>query len=123
KAFDVIIKSNDQKVYDDYLAGALYLTGYVNISLDNVNPETPELCKGLFVPAFTQLTQVLGDKQLQGKELTDAEKGYLVDAYNYIGYYHFTQEEYKSALESFENTVKIAPEDEFANAYIEYLKS
>jgi tetratricopeptide (TPR) repeat protein len=123
KAFDVIIKSNDQKVYDEYLAGALYLTGYVNISLDNVNPETPELCQGLFVPAFTELTKLLSDKQLQGQELTDAEKGYLVDAYNYIGYYHITKEDYDSALQSFENTVKVAPEDEFANAYIEYLKS
>ncbi|WP_240903085.1 tetratricopeptide repeat protein [Sphingobacterium sp. SGG-5] len=123
KAFDVIIKSNDQKVYDEYLAGALYLTGYVNISLDNVNPETPELCKGLFVPAFTQLTQLLKDKQLQGKELTDAERGYLVDAYNYIGYYHVTKEDYASALASFEETVKVAPNDEFAKAYIEYLKS
>lgn len=123
KAFDIIIKSNDQKVYDEYLAGALYLTGYVNISLDNVNPETPELCKGLFVPAFTQLTQLLKDKQLQGKELTEAERGYLVDAYNYIGYFHVTKEDYKSALASFEETVKIAPDDEFAKAYIEYLKS
>ena len=123
KAFDLIIKSNDQKVYDEYLAGALYLTGYVNISLDNVNPETPELCKGLFVPAFTQLTQLLKDKQLQGKELTEAEKGYLVDAYNYIGYFHITKEDYKKALASFEETIKIAPDDEFAKAYIEYLKS
>ncbi len=123
KAFDVIIQANDQKVFDDYLAGALYLTGYVNISLDNVNPETPELCKGLFVPAFTQLIQVLKDKQLQGKEVTDAERGYLVDAYNYIGYFHVTKEDYKQALASFEETVKLAPEDEFANAYIEYLKS
>lgn len=123
KAFDVIVSSNDQKVYDDYLAGALYLTGYVNISKDNVDPNTPELCQGLFVPAFTQLTKLLADKELEGKEITDAERGYLVDAYNYIGYYHVTQEDYESALESFENTVKVAPEDEFANAYIEYLKS
>lgn len=122
KSFDVIIKSNDQEVYDEYLAGALYLTGYVNISLDNVDPSTPELCQGLFVPAFTQLAELLNEKQLQGKELTDAERGYLIDAHNYIGYYHITKEEYDQALVAFKNTIKVAPEDEFANAYIEYLE-
>src|SRR5690606_36309813 len=72
KSFDLIIKSNDQEVYDEYLAGALYLTGYVNISLDNVDPSTPELCQGLFVPTLTQLAVLLNEKQLQAKELTDA---------------------------------------------------
>ncbi|MBE8722904.1 tetratricopeptide repeat protein [Sphingobacterium pedocola] len=123
KAFDVIIKSNDQKVNEEYLARALYLTGYVNISLDNVNPEEADQCKGLFVPAFTQLIQVLKDKEAGGTAITDVEKSYLVDAHNYIGYYQITQEQYEAAMESFKNTVKLSPEDEFANAYIEYLES
>ncbi|GGH31024.1 tetratricopeptide repeat protein [Sphingobacterium alkalisoli] len=123
KAFDVIIKSNDQKVNDEYLARALYLTGYVNISLDNVNPEEADQCQGLFVPAFTQLIQVLKDKEAAGTAITDVEKSYLVDAHNYIGYYQITQEQYDAAMESFQNTVKLSPADEFANAYIEYLES
>lgn len=123
KAFDIIIKSNDQKVNEEYLARALYLTGYVNISLDNVNPEEADQCKGLFVPAFTQLIQVLKDKEAGGAAITDTEKSYLVDAHNYIGYYQITQEQYDAALQSFKSSVQISPEDEFANAYIEYLES
>ncbi|WP_237249523.1 tetratricopeptide repeat protein [Sphingobacterium faecale] len=123
KAFDVIVKSNDQKVYDEYLVQALYMTGYANMQLDVINPETPELTKGLFVPAFDQLIKVLKDKQAAGETLDDDATSKLVDSYNNVGYFHLLKGENKKALEYFENTIKINPEDETAQAYIDYLKS
>ncbi|MFD2554085.1 tetratricopeptide repeat protein [Sphingobacterium tabacisoli] len=123
KAFDVIVKSNDQKVYDEYLVQALYMTGYANMQLDVINPETPELTKGLFVPAFDQLIKVLKDKQAAGETLDEDATSKLVDSYNNVGYFYLLKGDNKKALEYFENTIKINPEDETAKAYIDYLKS
>lgn len=123
KAFDVIIKSNDQKVYDEYLVQALYMTGYANMQMDVINPETPELTKGLFVPAFDQLIKVLKDKQAAGATLDEDQTSKLVDSYNNVGYFHLLKGDNAKALQYFENTIKISPEDETAKAYIEYLKS
>lgn len=123
KAFDIIIKSNDQKVYDEYLVQALYMTGYANMQLDVINPETPELTKGLFVPAFDQLIKVLKDKEAAGATLDADQTSKLVDSYNNVGYFHLLKGDNAKALQYFENTLKISPEDETAKAYIDYLKS
>lgn len=123
KAFEVIINSNDQKVFDEYLVDALYMTGYANMQMDTIDPEHPELTKGLFVPSFSQLIKVLEDKTAAGTELTEDQKVKLTDSYNNVGYYHLLKEEYPKALQFFEKTIKINPNDENANAYIEFLKS
>lgn len=123
KAFDVIVKSNDQKVFDEYLVEALYMTGFANLQLDVIDTEHPEQCKGLFVPAFDQLIKVLKDKEVTGTELTADEKTKLADAYTNVGFFYILKADNKKALQYIENAVKYNPEDENAQAYLEYLKS
>lgn len=122
-ALDVLIKSNDQKVFDEYLVPALYLTGYANMQMDVINPETPELTKGLFVPAFDQLIKVLSDKQAAGTALNEDETSKLVDSYNNVGYYYLLKGDTAKAKQYFENTIKLKADDETAKAYLEYINS
>lgn len=123
KAFDIIVKSNDQKVYDEYLVQALYMTGFANVQLDTIDTEHPELTKGLFVPAFDQLIKVLKDKEAAGTALTDDEKGKLADSYTNVGFFHILKADNAKALMYIENALKYNPEDETAKAYLDYLKS
>lgn len=122
KAFDVIIKSTDQKVLDESLVEALYFTGYANLQMDVIDPEQPELNQGLYLPAFTQLATVLEAKKAAGTELTQDEVTRLSDVYNQVGYYYILKEDYTKALELFEKTLLVNPADEVATQYIEALK-
>lgn len=121
KALSVLTSSTDQKVMDEYLVKALYMTGFANINLDTLDPEHPELLKGLYVPAFTQLIEVLNDKQAGGYVLTEDDISKLTDAYNQIGYYYILKEDYNKAIDYFKNVIKINPTDETALQMLEAL--
>ena len=121
KALSVLTSSTDQKVMDEYLVKALYMTGFANINLDTLDPEHPELLKGLYDPAFTQLIEVLNDKQAGGYVLTEDDISKLTDAYNQIGYYYILKEDYNKAIDYFKNVIKINPTDETALQMLEAL--
>lgn len=121
-ALAILTSSTDQKVMDEYLVKALYMTAFANVNLDTVDPEHPELLKGLYLPAFNQLIKVLKDKQAGGYVLTEDDISKLTDAYNQIGYYYILKEDYKKATEFFKDAVKINPTDETALQMLEALK-
>lgn len=121
KALSVLTSSTDQKVMDEYLVKALYMTAFANVNLDTVDPEHPELLQGLYVPAFTQLIEILNDKQAGGYVLTEDDISKLTDAYNQIGYYYILKEDYKKATDYFKNVIKINPADETAQQMLEAL--
>lgn len=120
-AFGVLTSSTDQKVIDEYLVKALYLTAFANVNLDTVDPEHPELLKGLYVPAFEQLIKVLNDKKATGYVFTEDDISKLSDANNQVGYYYILKENYPKAVQFFKETLKINPEDETAQQMVEAL--
>jgi len=121
-ALSILTTSTDQKVIDEYLVKALYMTAFANMNLDTVDPEQPQLLKGLYVPAFTQLITIFKDKQAGGYVLTDDDISKLSDAYNQIGYYYILKEDYKKSKEYFQALLKINPSDETALEFLEALK-
>jgi len=121
-ALSILTTSTDQKVMDEYLVKALYMTAFANMNLDTVDPEQPQLLKGLYVPAFTQLITIFKDKQAGGYVLTDDDISKLSDAYNQIGYYYILKEDYKKSKEYFQALLKINPSDETALEFLEALK-
>ena len=122
QALSILTSSNDQKVMDEYLVKALYLTAFANVNLDTVDPEQPELVKGLYVPAFDQLIKILNDKNAGGYVYTEDDISKLTDAYNQVGYYYILKEDYPKATEYFKNTLKVNPADETAQQMIEALQ-
>lgn len=121
KALDVVINSTDSAAAE-FKVPALYIKGYSNYNLDIIDPEQPELHKGLYLPAFTQLEKVLTDKQAAGEQLTEDEVVKLTDVYNVIGYYHILKEDYAKAAGIFKKAVALTPGDEVATQYLEALK-
>ena len=122
KALEVLTTSSDQKVIDEYLVKSLYLTAFANMNLDVVDPEQPELLKGLYVPAFEQLIKVLNDKKAGGYVYTEDDISKLADANNQVGYYYILKEDYPKAITYFNNTISISPNDETAQQMLEALQ-
>lgn len=121
-ALSVLTSSTDQKVIDEYLVKALYLSAFANLNLDTVDPEKPELVKGLYLPDFERLVKVLNDKKATGYVYTEDDISKLSDAYNQIGYYYILKENYPKAITYFKNTISINPSDETAQQMLEALK-
>lgn len=121
KALDVVINSTDSAAAD-YKVPALYIKGYSNYNLDVIDPEQPELHKGLYLPAFNQLESILTEKQASGQQLTEDEVVKLTDVYNVIGYYYILKEDYKKAADLFKKAVALTPGDEVATQYLDALK-
>ena len=121
KALDVVILSNDPKAAD-FVVPALYIRGYSNYNLDVIDPEKPELHKGLYLNDFNQLAKVLTDKKASGTDLTEDEVVKLTDVYNVIGYYYILKEDYKKAADLFKKAVALTPGDEVASQYLDALK-
>jgi len=121
KALDVVINSTDS-ASTDYKVPALYIKGYSNYNLDVIDPEQPELHKGLYLESFNQLAKVLTDKQAAGEQLTEDDIVKLTDVYNVIGYYYILKEDYKAAGDLFKKAIALSPNDEVATQYLEALK-
>lgn len=121
-ALSILTNSTDQKVLDEYLLKALYMTGFANLNLDTVDPEQPELVQGLYLPAFNQLIKILKDKKATGYEYTEDDISKLTDAYNQVGYYYILKEDYPKAIEYFKNTLVVNPTDETAQQMVDALK-
>ena len=100
----------------------MYIKGYSNYNLDVIDPEQPELHKGLYLADFNQIAKILTDKKAAGTELTTDDIVKLTDVYNVIGYYHILKEDYKSAGELFKKAIALSPNDEVASQYLEALK-
>ena len=120
QAYDVIIKSDDQKAKDEHLVNVLYKTGYANMQLDTIDQEKPELTKGLFLPAFTELVKVVSSKD--AATITEDEKSKLTDVYNQLGYYQYLKGDIKKSISFFESALKVTPGDEVASQYLDALK-
>ena len=121
KALDVVVQSTDS-LAADFKVPALYIKGYSNYNLDVIDPEHPELHKGLYLESFNKLAKILTDKQAAGTQLTEDEVVKLTDVYNVIGYYHILKEDYKAAADLFKKAVALTPGDEVATQYLEALK-
>ena len=122
KAFELLTSSTDQKVVDEYLVNSLYFTGFANMQLDVIDPEQPEANKGLYLPAFNKLIDVLSAKQASGTALSDDEKSKLTEVYNHVGYYYILKEDYKKAKDLFAKALKVTPDDENAIQFLDALK-
>jgi tetratricopeptide (TPR) repeat protein len=120
-ALNVVINSADSAAAD-FKVPALYIKGYSNYNLDVIDPEQPELHKGLYLESFNQLAKVLTDKQAAGEQLTEDDILKLTDVYNVIGYYHILKEDYKQAGDLFKKAIALSPNDEIASQYLEALK-
>ncbi|MCA5003968.1 hypothetical protein IPZ78_02240 [Sphingobacterium sp. WQ 366] len=121
KALDVVINSTDSAAAD-YKVNAMYIKGYSNYGLDVIDPEKPELHKGLYIADFNNLAKFLTDKQSAGAQLTEDEIVKLTDVYNVVGYSYILKEDYKAAAELFKKAVALTPTDEVATQYLEALK-
>jgi len=121
KALDVVINSTDSAAAE-YKVPALYIKGYSNYNLDVIDPEQPELHKGLYLESFNQLAKILTDKQAAGEQLTEDDVVKLTDVYNVIGYYYILKEDYKQAGDLFKKAIALSPNDEVATQYLEALK-
>lgn len=115
-SFDIVTKAADEEAKEKYLVNALYFKALAELALDNLQ-FNPEASQGLFVPTFQQLITVLEGKT----ELDDAQRGYLADAHNYIGYHYYFKGDFAQAKVAFEKTLAIDPENENAKAFVEQL--
>ena len=120
KAFEVIVNATDSAAAD-FKAEALFLTGYAYMGLDTIDPEQPELAKGLFVPSFDNYIKLTVDKRNGGATLTESENSHLVDSYTSVGYYYLLKGENAKAKQYFTEVTKIDPNDENAKAFLDYL--
>lgn len=121
EALSILTSSTDQKVIDEYLVKALYMTAFANMNMDVVDPEQPELLQGLYLPAFDQLITVLKDKHAAGYTYTDDDISKLTDAFNQVGYYYILKEDYPKAIEYFKQGLEVNPNDETAKQMLEAL--
>lgn len=121
EALSILTSSTDQKVIDDYMVRALYMTAFANMNLDVVDPEQPELLQGLYIPAFNQLITFLSDKHAEGYVYTQDDVSKLTDAYNQVGYYYILKEDYPQAIEFFKKGLEVNPADETAKQMLEAL--
>ncbi|MEN5197056.1 tetratricopeptide repeat protein [Sphingobacterium faecium] len=108
----IIEKATKPEVLDKYLITALYYKAFSALGADNL--EAP---KGDFVAPFEKLIQVVNEKGTQEKN-----KAYLIDAHTYIGFYQYNKNEIAKAKASFQEVLKLDPENESAKSYLEGLK-
>ncbi|MNT03932.1 Tetratricopeptide repeat protein [compost metagenome] len=97
---------------EKYLITSLYYRAFSALGADNL--EAP---KGDFVAPFEKLIQVVNEKGTQEKN-----KAYLIDAHTYIGFYQYNKNEIAKAKASFQEVLKLDPENESAKSYLEGLK-
>ncbi|MNY62097.1 hypothetical protein D3C86_1988600 [compost metagenome] len=91
---------------------ALYYKAFSALGTDNL--ETP---KGDFVAPFEKLIKVINERGTQEKN-----KAYLIDAYTYIGFFQYSKNEMAKAKASFQEVLKLDPENENAKSYLEGIK-
>lgn len=113
KSLEMISAATKQDVIDKYFIPALYYTGLSQLGLDNIHE--PELMQGLFVDSFTKLLEALKDKPVENN------KGYITDANNYLGYFYYAKGDNGKSKAHFEESLKVDPENEFAQSFIEIL--
>lgn len=108
----VIEKAVKPEVLDKYLVPALYYKAFSSLTADNlVEP------KGDFVAPFEKLIVTINERGTQEKN-----KAYLVDANTYIGFYHYFKNDVAKAKASFQEVLKLDPENESAITYLDALK-
>ena len=113
KAFDVVIGATKKETVEKYKINAIYFKGLSELALDNLQ-FNPEEHQGLFVPTFEQLITLLTEKG----ELEEVQQGYLVDAYNYLGYHTYFKGDMAKAKSYFEKSLEIDPTNETATAFV-----
>ncbi|AIM39277.1 hypothetical protein KO02_23230 [Sphingobacterium sp. ML3W] len=108
----VIENATKPEVLDKYLVSALYYKAFASLTADNlVEP------KGDFVAPFEKLIVTINERGTQEKN-----KAYLVDANTYIGFYHYFKNDVAKAKASFQEVLKLDPENESAITYLDALK-
>ncbi|GAA4184673.1 tetratricopeptide repeat protein [Sphingobacterium ginsenosidimutans] len=111
--FLTVIETTDNKeAQDKYLVNALYYKAFSALTADNL--ESP---KGDFVPMFQKLIDTINQRGTQEKN-----KSYLVDAYTYIGLFHYMKQDMPKAKQNLQKVLEIDPTNEGAKAYLDAIK-
>lgn len=113
KALGIVAAANKEDVVKKYLVTSLYYKGLSELALDNLMYD-PEKSTGLFVDSFTKLIQAVKQANVTDGSLN----AYVVDANNYIGYFHYLKGDKAKAKSFFAETIKVSPEDEFAAQFM-----
>ncbi|WP_312788888.1 tetratricopeptide repeat protein [Sphingobacterium sp.] len=112
KELTIIETTDNKEAKDKYLVNALYYKAFSALGADNL--EQP---KGDFVAPFQKLIETINQRGSQEKN-----KAYLVDAYTYIGLFHYLKQDTAQAKQNFQKVLEIDPANEAVKGYLEGLK-